>query len=41
MAKYLIEETLSSLAFVGILENPEDRNEVLQTIFEAAGCRLE
>ena len=40
MSKYLIEETLSSQAFAGILENPEDRNEVLRPIFEAAGCKL-
>jgi len=41
MAKYLIEETLSSQAFAGMLQNPEDRNEVLRPIFKAAGCKLE
>jgi len=41
MAKYLIEETLSSQAFTGMLQNPEDRVEVLKPLFEAAGCKLE
>jgi len=41
MAKYLIEETLSSQAAAGILQNPEDRSEVLRPLFEAAGCKLE
>ncbi len=41
MAKYLIEETLASPAFSGMLQNPEDRGEVLKPIFEAAGCKLE
>ena len=41
MAKYLMEETLSSQAFAGMLQNPEDRNEVLRPIFTAAGCKLE
>ena len=41
MAKYLIEETLSSQSFTGMLQNPEDRVEVLKPLFEAAGCKLE
>ena len=41
MAKYLIEETISNQAVAGIMQNPEDRNEVLRLLFEAAGCKLE
>jgi hypothetical protein len=41
MAKFMIEETLASPAFSGMLQKPEDRGEVLKPIFEAAGCRLE
>ena len=41
MAKYLIEETISNQAVAGIMQNPEDRNEVIRSLFEAAGCKLE
>jgi uncharacterized protein with GYD domain len=41
MAKYLIEETLTGQSAVGMMENPEDRNEALRPIFKAAGCKLE
>lgn len=41
MAKYLIEETLSTQAAVGMMQKPEDRNEVLRPVFKAAGCKLE
>ena len=41
MAKYLIEETISTQSFQGMMQNPEDRSEVLRPIFEAAGCKLE
>jgi hypothetical protein len=41
MAKYLIEETLSSQTFAGMLQNPEDRVEVLKPLFKVAGCALE
>jgi len=41
MTKYLIEETLSAQAAAGMMQNPEDRNDVLRPIFEAAGCKLE
>lgn len=41
MAKYLIEETVGSPGFQGMLQKPEDRSEVLKPIFEAAGCKLE
>ena len=41
MAKYLIEETSTPQAAAGILQNPEDRSEVLKPLFEAAGCKLE
>ena len=41
MTKYLIEETISPQAMAGILQNPEDRSEVLTPLFEAAGCKLE
>ena len=41
MAKYLIEETTTTQAAAGILQNPEDRFEVLKPIFEKAGCQLE
>ncbi len=36
MTKYLIEETISPQAMAGILQNPEDRSEVLNPLFEAA-----
>ena len=41
MAKYLIEETISTQSFQGMMQNPEDRSQVLRPIFEAAGCKLE
>ena len=41
MAKYLIEETVGSQGYQGMLRKPEDRTEVLKPIFEAAGCKLE
>ena len=41
MAKYLIEETVGSPGFQGMLQKPEDRSEVLRPVFEAAGCKLE
>lgn len=41
MTKYLIEETLSTRSFIGMLQNPEDRVQVLKPLFEAAGCTLE
>ena len=41
MTKYLIEETLTTQAVAGIMQNPEDRTEVLRPVFEAAGCKLE
>ena len=41
MAKYLIEETFSTQSAAGMLQNPEDRSEVLKPLFEAAGCKLE
>ena len=41
MPKFMIEETLASPAYSGMLKKPEDRGEVLKPIFEAAGCTLE
>ena len=41
MAKYLIEETLTPQSAAGIMQKPEDRNEVIRSLFEAAGCKLE
>ena len=41
MTKYLVEETFSSQAAAGIMQNPEDRFEVLKPLCEAAGCKLE
>jgi hypothetical protein len=41
MPKFMIEETLASPAYAGMLKNPEDRGEVLKPVFEAAGCKLE
>jgi len=41
MTKYLIEETLASQTFADMLQNPEDRVEVLKPLFEAVGCKLE
>jgi uncharacterized protein with GYD domain len=41
MAKYLIEETIATQTFAGMLKQPEDRFEALKPIFKAAGCRLE
>ena len=41
MPKFMIEETLTSNAYAGMLQRPEDRGEVLKPIFEAAGCKLE
>ena len=41
MAKYLIEETLASQTFAGMLQKPEDRFEVLKPLFEVVGCKLE
>ena len=41
MAKYMIEETFSSQAMAGVMQKPEDRNEAISPMFEAAGCKLE
>jgi hypothetical protein len=41
MAKYLIEETIASQTYAGMLRLPEDRFEALKPIFKAAGCKLE
>ncbi|MFC1919962.1 hypothetical protein ACFLWX_04145 [Chloroflexota bacterium] len=41
MAKYMIEETVGTHGVQGILQKPEDRSEILEPIFEAAGCKLE
>jgi len=41
MAKYLIEETLTSQVIADILKNPEDRMEPVRRIFDSAGCKLE
>ena len=41
MAKYMIEETTTPQAAAGLLQNPEDRFQVLAPIFQAAGCKLE
>ena len=41
MPKFMIEETLASPAYSGMLKKPEDRGEVLKPIFKAAGCTLE
>jgi uncharacterized protein with GYD domain len=41
MAKYLIEETLSSQTYADLMQNPEDRVEVLKPLFESVGCKLE
>jgi len=41
MTKYLIEETVTSQAVAGIMQNPQDRFEVLRPLFEAAGCKLD
>ena len=41
MAKYMIEETTTPQAAAGLLQNPEDRSQVLAPLFEAAGCKLE
>ena len=41
MTKYLIKETVTSQAVAGIMQNPEDRREVLRPLFEAAGCKLD
>lgn len=41
MAKYLIEETVASEGYAGILQKPEDRSDALRPLFEAAGCKLE
>ena len=41
MAKYMIEETTTPQAAAGLLQNPEDRFQVLAPFFEAAGCKLE
>jgi len=41
MAKYMIEETTTPQAAAGLLQNPEDRSQVLAPILEAAGCKLE
>jgi hypothetical protein len=41
MPKYLIEETLTSENYANMLRNPEDRTEVLKSLFKAAGCELE
>ena len=41
MPKYLIEETLTSENYANMLRNPEDRSEVLKSLFETVGCKLE
>jgi uncharacterized protein with GYD domain len=41
MAKYLIEETLTSENYANMLRNPEDRTEVLKSLFATVGCKLE
>ena len=41
MAKYLIEETISTQTAAGIMQKPEDRNEALRPVFEALGCKLD
>lgn len=41
MAKFMIEETLSSQTFADLMQNPEDRVEVLKPLFESVGCKLE
>jgi uncharacterized protein with GYD domain len=41
MAKYLIEETIASQTYAGMLRQPEDRFEALKPVFKAAGCKLE
>jgi hypothetical protein len=41
MAKYLIEETLATQNFTEMLKNPEDRFEVLESLFETVDCKLE
>jgi uncharacterized protein with GYD domain len=41
MAKFLIEETLTSENYANMLRNPEDRSEVLKSLFKSAGCKLE
>jgi hypothetical protein len=41
MAKFLIEETLTSENYANMLRNPEDRTIVLKKLFENVGCKLE
>lgn len=41
MTKYLIKETVSSLATDAVLKNLEDRTEILRPIFESLGGKLE
>jgi hypothetical protein len=41
MAKYMIEETLSSQTYKDMLQNPENRVEVLKPLFKKLGCTLE
>ena len=41
MPRYMIQGTTTPLADAGLLQNPEDRTEVIRPIFEAVGGRLE
>lgn len=41
MAKYLVEETLTSENYANMLRNPEDRTKVLKSLFATIGCKLE
>jgi hypothetical protein len=41
MAKFMIEETLTSENYANMLHNPEDRTEVLKSLFASVGCQLE
>jgi uncharacterized protein with GYD domain len=41
MPKYLIEETLTPENYANMLRNPEDRTEVLKSLFKTVGCKLE
>jgi uncharacterized protein with GYD domain len=41
MTRYLIEESYTSQAAAAIIQNPQDRAEVLRPIFESVGGKLE
>jgi len=41
MAKFMIEETLSSQTYADLMHNSEDRVMVLKPLFESVGCKLE